>query len=321
MQRRLHCFGAFFTVMWMLSAGAQPAAAQEFELPVGAQSLSTRDMPFARYNIPTGPWAAGDVASRLTEGRVLRRTWRVNSSQTTLQVFDPLRSQIQAQGYEILFECHDTKCGGFDFRFAVDVVPAPDMAVDFGDYIFLSAKGSDNEYLTLLVSRFGRANFVQLVEVGVDDASIVVAPKGIPETVGVPPREPASNAASQDLIGRISTDGHGVLVGLEFQSGSTSLAQERYDSLDQLAAFLKEQPQQRVLLVGHTDTVGNLSSNTALSLARAEAVRRQLQQVYGIDATRMQAVGAGFLAPLTSNQDAAGREVNRRVEVVLLPSN
>ncbi|MBT8153847.1 OmpA family protein [Epibacterium ulvae] len=299
---------------------ALSAHAGELELPLGANALANRDMPFARYDIPVGPWRDGAVAMELAEGRVLRRTWRINGGQTTLQVFDPLRSQIETQGYEVLFQCHDVECGGFDFRFAVDVVPAPDMAVDFGDYLFLSAKSAAGDFITLLVSRFGRANFVQLVEIGTGDANVIVTPTVAPQAEVSQPTRPQTQAdTDQDLTSRLISAGHAVLAGLEFQSGSTTLAQERYESLDALATFMEAQPEQRILLVGHTDTVGNLAPNTALSRARSEAVMRQLQQVYGVDRNRMEAAGAGYMAPLTTNQDAAGREINRRVEVVLLP--
>ncbi len=306
--------GAMAVVLCLVSS----ASAGELALPLGANSLAHRDMPFARYNVPVGPWRDSGVAMDLAEGRVLRRTWRINGGQTTLQIFDPLRAQIEEQGYEVLFQCHDVQCGGFDFRFAIDVVPAPDMAVDFGDYLFLSAKSATSEFITLLVSRFGRANFVQLVEVGTGDANVIVTPTVSPQTE-TERRHAVQPDVDQDLSSRLFSESHAVLAGLEFQSGSTTLAQERYESLDALATFMEVHSDQRILLVGHTDTVGSLSTNTALSLARAEAVRNQLQQIYGVDRSRMEAAGAGYLAPLTTNQDAAGREVNRRVEVVLLP--
>ncbi|MQQ10358.1 OmpA family protein [Epibacterium sp. SM1979] len=300
---------------------AQIVTAQDLSLPAAAQPLANRDMPFAPYRVPIGPWAKGAVPMRLTEGRILRRTWRVNSSQTTLQVFAPLRAQIEERGFQILYQCHDAECGGFDFRFAIDVVPAPDMAVDFGDFLFLSAQRQEGEYVTLLVSRFGRTNFVQLVEVGTEmDVAVPDAPADAAAPLAAVPQVAVEREADPiDLVSQLKRDGHVVLSGLDFQSGSPNLAGSGYDSLEKLAAFLTEDTDQRVLLVGHTDTVGGLSGNIALSKARADSVRRQLQDIYGIENSRLEAAGAGYLSPLTSNEDAAGREINRRVEVVLLP--
>lgn len=285
---------------------------------MGAQNLATRDMPLARYLVPTGPWKNGDVPMTPTEGRVLRRTWRVNGGQTTLQVFDPLRQQIIEQGHEVLFQCHDVACGGFDFRFAIDVVSAPDMAVDLGDYIFLSARGADGSYVTLLVSRFGRANFVQLVEVGKEQPA-QIATDAVTGPAVDQGQDDSIGQGPLDFAAQLLKNGHVVLEGLDFRSGASVLAQDQYPSLQALADFLKERPERRVLLVGHTDTVGSLAGNTSISLARAQAVRSQLLERYDIAATRLEAAGAGYLSPLVSNDDAAGRDINRRVEVVLLP--
>ena len=70
--------------------------------------------------------------------------------------------------------------------------------------------------------------------------------------------------------------------------------------------------------MGHTDAVGSLEANTALSRRRAEAVRRRLIDIHGADPAQVTAHGAGYLAPLASNLSAPGREMNRRVEAVLL---
>jgi len=75
----------------------------------------------------------------------------------------------------------------------------------------------------------------------------------------------------------------------------------------------------RIALVGHTDTVGGLQGNIALSRERAQAVRQRLIDDYDIAPERVEAEGTGYLAPLATNRTAEGREANRRVEAVLLP--
>ena len=88
-----------------------------------------------------------------------------------------------------------------------------------------------------------------------------------------------------------------------------------------MAAFLNAQPSVRVALVGHTDSVGSLSGNIALSKRRAQSVRQRLIDAHGIEAARMQAEGMGYLAPVASNLAETGRDQNRRVEVILLDAN
>ena len=71
-------------------------------------------------------------------------------------------------------------------------------------------------------------------------------------------------------------------------------------------------------LVGHTDDTGALQANVAVSTRRAEAVRARLIETYGVAANRIEAQGAGYMAPITSNATPEGRDINRRVEAVLL---
>ena len=73
----------------------------------------------------------------------------------------------------------------------------------------------------------------------------------------------------------------------------------------------------RVLIVGHTDMTGEIAANLTLSRARAAAVVTQLTTVHGIAAARLLADGVGPLSPVASNADEAGRQQNRRVEIVL----
>jgi OOP family OmpA-OmpF porin len=71
-------------------------------------------------------------------------------------------------------------------------------------------------------------------------------------------------------------------------------------------------------LVGHSDAVGGLEGNIAISKQRAEAVRQRLISKYGIQKSRITAQGIAFLSPRASNQTPEGREQNRRVEAVVL---
>ncbi|ARE40311.1 OmpA domain protein [Rhodovulum sp. P5] len=84
-----------------------------------------------------------------------------------------------------------------------------------------------------------------------------------------------------------------------------------------LADCLEDDPERDILLVGHTDDVGGLDGNVALSRKRAQAVRRYLIDRLGVAPERLSAEGVGFLAPLSGNLTEEGRQQNRRVEAVL----
>ncbi|WP_280156209.1 OmpA family protein [Piscinibacter sp. XHJ-5] len=111
---------------------------------------------------------------------------------------------------------------------------------------------------------------------------------------------------------------HGMVLVLQdvlFDVGQASLKPGAYAKLDQIAAVLKSYPERRVLVEGFTDSVGSHDSNLALSVARAEAVRSALLS-RGISPDRIEARGHGEARPVAGNDTQAGRQQNRRVEVV-----
>lgn len=90
--------------------------------------------------------------------------------------------------------------------------------------------------------------------------------------------------------------------------------------VQQLAAVLNEFPQRNALIEGHTDSTGSDTDNQALSTQRADAVRSALLQ-QGIAGARISARGHGESTPVSGNETAAGRQMNRRVEIVLSDDN
>jgi len=101
-----------------------------------------------------------------------------------------------------------------------------------------------------------------------------------------------------------------------FATGSSELRQGADSNLNRLVNFLQQHPERQVKIEGHTDSVGSASSNQQLSQRRAESVRRYLIDS-GIPSNRLSASGLGEGHPVASNDSAAGRQQNRRVEVVV----
>ncbi|OGP66440.1 MAG: hypothetical protein A2170_07900 [Deltaproteobacteria bacterium RBG_13_53_10] len=102
-----------------------------------------------------------------------------------------------------------------------------------------------------------------------------------------------------------------------FDSGKADLSSVAIRNVDKLADFLQQHPARNLLIEGHTDSVGSDEYNLALSEKRANAVRDQLV-AKGIAAERITPMGYGKKYPMAGNDTPAGRQQNRRVEVVIL---
>jgi outer membrane protein OmpA-like peptidoglycan-associated protein len=87
--------------------------------------------------------------------------------------------------------------------------------------------------------------------------------------------------------------------------------------LDKIAVLLKTKSTKQVAIEGHTDNVGSLPSNQAISLARAKSVHSALL-ARGVPQERLQAEGFAFQRPVVSNSNEEGRALNRRVDIIIL---
>ena len=101
-----------------------------------------------------------------------------------------------------------------------------------------------------------------------------------------------------------------------FDTGKAQLNPGAARNLDQLVAFLNDHPERHVEIDGYTDNVGSDSYNVDLSQRRADAVRQALV-AQGIDPSRIVTKGYGKEFAVASNTEASGRQLNRRVEVVI----
>ena len=105
-----------------------------------------------------------------------------------------------------------------------------------------------------------------------------------------------------------------------FETGSATLSSGAGRNMDRLVQFLTDHPERMVQIDGFTDSVGTDSFNQDLSQHRADAVRYQLVS-RGISSTRIATQGYGKAYPVATNSESSGRQLNRRVEVVIGADN
>ena len=103
---------------------------------------------------------------------------------------------------------------------------------------------------------------------------------------------------------------------LSFEINSTALKAAALERLAPLASYLRDNPQLTASIAGHTDDRGPAAYNLNLSQQRADAVKNYLTE-QGIAEDRLLTQGFGETQPIASNGTAAGRQQNRRVEIVL----
>ncbi|MGL4597956.1 MAG: OmpA family protein [Bacteroidia bacterium] len=121
-----------------------------------------------------------------------------------------------------------------------------------------------------------------------------------------------------DTRNKLITEGKLVTRGILFASGSDVIRPESYGTIKDIANVLKENPDVKVKIIGHTDSDGDDKTNLELSKKRALAVKNALVKDFGIDATRIETDGKGESEPSDANTTPAGKANNRRVEFIKL---
>jgi outer membrane protein OmpA-like peptidoglycan-associated protein len=106
-------------------------------------------------------------------------------------------------------------------------------------------------------------------------------------------------------------------LNVEFDTAKAIVKEKYHNNIKKVADFMKEFPNTHATIEGHTDNVGNATYNQGLSEERANSVRQYLIEKFGIDGSRITAVGYGLTKPIASNDTAEGKQKNRRVVAVM----
>jgi outer membrane protein OmpA-like peptidoglycan-associated protein len=105
-----------------------------------------------------------------------------------------------------------------------------------------------------------------------------------------------------------------------FDTGSTALKPGAYQEINRVSQVLIKYPETRITVAGHTDGDGSEAMNQDLSVRRAENVRNALV-AQGVSAARISTLGFGETQPVADNNTAAGKQLNRRVVITIVPQN
>ena len=254
-----------------------------------------------------------------TEGRVTRSFYRYRGSDRSYgEIYKNYLEALQAQKFEIL------GAGFFPDRkgvaigsgnwitafYAANPVTKPGEATTLfagtsssggaGSIVARKERAAGTVYVVLTVEQHSAeyvGALIDIIEVEAAETGLVVVDA---EAIG----------SDIDELGRV------VLDGIVFDFDKASLLPESDAALEAIATYLKANPDKQFYVVGHTDSVGTFGYNQKLSADRAQTVVSTLVSRFAIDNSRLQPHGVGPLVPVFSNSSDAGRDKNRRVELV-----
>lgn len=126
--------------------------------------------------------------------------------------------------------------------------------------------------------------------------------------------EMAQEVSASDMLDALNRDGYMALY-INFDTGKFDIKPESQPTIDQIAQLMKDNPELKLSIEGHTDNVGTPQNNKILSENRAKAVMNAVVNL-GVDSSRLTAVGWGQEKPIADNRTEDGRAKNRRVEIV-----
>ncbi len=294
-------------------------------LPVydGACLIGGNAGEFAKYPLTIGPIGSGSGGASLAkseslEGTLTRLLYVAPEGTSATDLMRNYAQGLQASGFVSLFSCEGAECGSKNALLGKKVIyPTNRRLKNIKGISDLAFGGFLDEHYLAVRSKDGATSIA--VYVAFNDRSPypalsqhAIVHLDILTTAALE----AKMVSAKQMKEGIGAEGHIAVDNVYFEFGTANLTPEAEPALTQMALLLTDNPELKVYIVGHTDNVGKQEDNLGLSKARADAVVATLLKRDGITKERVIAAGVGALAPVASNGTDAGRQANRRVELV-----
>lgn len=279
------------------------ASAAEEDHPLVSRYADSRlrlreDLALDEYDLVVGPGEQRELETLRLEGRVTKQIFDNPGGRSTLEISRNYRDALAAQGMELLFECRGREeCAGTQSGRSYHRVAGINIG-NAGDHRYFAGKlpyGEGEAHVAVMVTP--QRSWVYVIESAAMETGLVTS-------------DASSLAADLDQAGSVRLD------GIYFDTGLATLQPESDAALAEVAELLRQRPELRLLVVGHTDSVGSDADNLKLSRRRAAAVVAALTGSFGVAADRLESRGMGSGEPAASNDTEEGRALNRRVELV-----
>lgn len=276
---------------------------------------------FQPYKVAVGPVTGyRSIADWVeTQGRVTRTFYKLEGEERTYsEVYENFLGALKAEGFEILGDGISADRNGRDIgsRQWTQVTFMENPTSKPGEVSTMFAGTSSSGGAGAIVATKERAAGVAYVVVYVEQHAKDYVGTLI-DIVEVEAAETGLVVVDAEAIGSdIEEFGRVVLDGVVFDFDAATLKPESKQALDAIATYLTANPNKRFYVVGHTDSKGTFAYNSKLAADRAQAVASALIQDYSVASDRLEPHGVGPLVPVFSNSSEAGRDQNRRVELV-----
>lgn len=223
---------------------------------------------------------------------------------STLKVFENYQQALQKAGFSRVSHCALEGCGA-----ARDLSNFADKtSVENSVYNYYR-----NPYYSLAKKTLDTGDVYVALFVGAYESDVAVQ-QTVLRTKSLATDLVKINA--DNLLEQIEADGKALIYGIYFDTGKADIKEESTPTLQVIAELLTKNPELLLYVVGHTDDTGSNTLNRDLSQKRAAAVVQSLTSTYKIAPARLQAEGVGPYAPESNNTSEAGKQLNRRVELV-----
>lgn len=273
------------------------------------------------YKVPIGPVTGYRyIADWIeTEGRVTRTFYKYEGEDRSYaEVYKNYLDALKAEDFEILAEgfSADRRGNGVGSSQWMEVTFRANPAAKPGAVGTMFSGTSSSGGAGVVVAKKERAAGTAYVVIYVEQHSKNYIGTLI-DIVEVEAAETGLVVVDAEAMGSdIEQYGRVVLDGIVFDFDKATLKPESKAALDEIAEYLNANPDKSFYVVGHTDSKGTFAYNSKLSSDRAFAVSDALKQDYDIATERLEPHGVGPLSPVFSNGSDAGRDQNRRVELV-----
>ena len=273
------------------------------------------------YNVPVGPVTGyrhiEDIIE--TEGRVTRTFYKYEGTDRTFsEIYANYLDALEAEDFEILGKGMSPDRRGADIgsRSWQEVYFIANPLTKDGEAGTMLAGTATSGGAGTIVAKKERAEGIAYVIITVEQH----AEDYVGTLIDIIEEEAAETGLvvvdAEAMGSDIEEYGRVVLDGIVFDFDKATLKPESKAALDEIAKYLKANADKNFYVVGHTDSKGTFAYNSKLSSDRAITVADALKQDYDIASDRLEPHGVGPLSPVFSNASDAGREQNRRVELV-----